>query len=66
MKDAIGDYCSLVGSALSLRARVIVWFERVPRCLLMYAHVLSKCTRLPISVDAVGCESSALVLSAYS
>lgn len=41
MKDAIGDYCSLVGSALSLRARVIVWFERVPRCLLMYAHVLS-------------------------
>jgi hypothetical protein len=41
MKDAVGDYYSLVGSALSVRARVILWFERVPHCLLMHTHVLA-------------------------
>jgi hypothetical protein len=41
MKMQLVTTVAFVGSALSVRARVIVWFGRVPHCLVMHAHVLS-------------------------
>lgn len=41
MKMQLVTTVALLGQPCLFRARVIVWFERVPHCLLMHAHVLS-------------------------